>query len=885
MAVGLRGGEAHVYRIAGPPGSFVRLGVEQQGIDVAVRLLAPDGRALVEVDSPTGEHGEEPLPLILDGSGEARLEVLAAERGAHGGYVVREDPPRPATGHDRALVAAERSFAAAEALRQQGDRMSLRAAVARDRELVRRFRALGERRREVDVLDRLGRLHTYLGEADLAVETSREAVALARTLGDPLRTWNGLCILGVALRQRGEPEPALASFQEALEIQKALRDPAVEASTRNHLGRTFADLGQVEPALANYEQARGLWRRAGRIDGETLANLGRLYATLGETGLALGALQEARARFAALGSERELAGVLVDLGITHRDAGQLHAARMVLWRALRLYRRLGNGRGEAVALTELGRLSEQTGRADMARKAYEQALAFFRGRYRLDEAVALINLGKLSVRTGQPEQAAADFAEALPLFEATGSRLGAATAWNGLARCRRALGDLPGALAASGHALEKIESLRREPVSFDSRASFFATRQNAYDFHVAILMDLYRLHPAAGYALQALETVERARARVFLDALAGAGRRSAEQEARPYGVAEIRRELAAPDTLLLEYALGDEGSWLWAVSARGAGGARETEVFPLPPRREIEARARAVHSLLADGDSTLGRGAAGEDLAELSRILLGPVADRLAERQETRRILLVPDGALNSLPFAALPLLAGRELASLPSASSLVALRRASAGRPAAPETVAVLADPDFQDGLDGRFPRLVHSREEARAILSLVPPSQALAALGPAASRATAESGALARYRIVHFATHGVLDEEHPERSGVLLSDGFLRSRDVLRLHLAADLVVLSACQTALGREVRGEGTVGLTRSFFYAGARRVLVSLWPVDDEATAGLMSRFYTGLLRQGRTPAAALRDARLSLRRERGWESPYYWAGFVLEGDG
>jgi tetratricopeptide (TPR) repeat protein len=875
----LRGGEAHVYRIAGPPGSFVRLGVEQRRIDVVVRLLAPDGRPIVAVDSPIGDRGEEPLPLILDRSGEARLEVLATEPGARGSYVARVEPPRPATGRDRALVAAERSFAAAEALRQQGDRMSLRAAVALDRELVQRFRALGERRREVDVLDRLGRLHTYLGEAGLAVETSREAVALARTLGDPQRTWSVLCILGVALRLRGEPEPALAAFQEALKTIAPLRDPAGEAQTHNHLGRAFADLGQVEPALASYERARALWRRVGRPEGEALANLGRLYATLGETDLALGALKEARARFAALGSERELAGVLVDLGVTYRDAGRLLAARMDLWRALRLYRRLGNGRGEAVALTEIGRLSEQAGRMDMARKAYEQALGYFRGRYRLDEAVALTNLGRLSAKAGRPGEAAAGFAEALPLFEATGSRLGAAAAWNGLARSRRALGDLHGALAAGGHALEEIESLRREPVSFDLRASFFASRQDPYDLHVAILMDLHRRNPAAGYALQALETVERVRARVFLDALAGAGRRSAEQEARPYGVAEIRRELAAPDALLLEYALGDEGSWLWAVSAR------ETEAFPLPPRREIEARARAVHSLLADGDSTLGRGAAGEDLAELSRILLGPVADRLAERQETRRILLVPDGALNSLPFAALPLLAGRELASLPSASSLVALRRASAGRPAVPGTIAVLADPAFQDGFDGRFPRLIHSREEAQAILSLVPPSRALAALGPGASRKTAESGALARYRIVHFATHGVLDEEHPERSGILLSDGFLRSRDVLRLHLAADLVVLSACQTALGREVRGEGTVGLTRSFFYAGARRVLVSLWPVDDEATAELMSRFYTGLLRQKRTPAAALRDARLSLRRERGWESPYYWAGFVLEGDG
>jgi CHAT domain-containing protein len=183
-----------------------------------------------------------------------------------------------------------------------------------------------------------------------------------------------------------------------------------------------------------------------------------------------------------------------------------------------------------------------------------------------------------------------------------------------------------------------------------------------------------------------------------------------------------------------------------------------------------------------------------------------------------------------------------------------------------------------------GTFRRLPFTRSEADAIVSLAAGAPVLEALDFEASRARATSGELADYRIVHFATHGVLDAEHPERSGIALSDGFLRAGEIDRLDLPADLVVLSACETALGREIRGEGLVGLPRAFLHAGARRVLVSLWPVEDRATAELMRRFYREMLEKGRPPAAALRAAQDSLRREPGWEAPYFWAGFVLQGD-
>jgi CHAT domain-containing protein len=197
--------------------------------------------------------------------------------------------------------------------------------------------------------------------------------------------------------------------------------------------------------------------------------------------------------------------------------------------------------------------------------------------------------------------------------------------------------------------------------------------------------------------------------------------------------------------------------------------------------------------------------------------------------------------------------------------------------------------------GLSGfRLPRLPGTRREAAGIVALVSEAERRQAFDFDASRATLVSPEMAQYRILHLATHGLLNTEHPELSGVVLSlvdrqgqpqDGFLRLHEIYNLKLSADLVVLSACQTGLGKEIQGEGLVGLTRGFMYAGAPRVLASLWKVDDSATAELMKKFYGAMLGdKGLKAAAALRSAQTTMWKTKGWEAPYYWAAFVLQGD-
>jgi CHAT domain-containing protein len=245
------------------------------------------------------------------------------------------------------------------------------------------------------------------------------------------------------------------------------------------------------------------------------------------------------------------------------------------------------------------------------------------------------------------------------------------------------------------------------------------------------------------------------------------------------------------------------------------------------------------------------------------------------------------------------------------------------ANRKPAPKGLAVIADPVFSTndsrfksgtvaqagdgtriiehgpagagGLGGRLVirRLPFTRQEADQILAVAPAGSAFKALDFRANKATAVSGELSNYRYVHFATHGYVDTTRAGLSAIVLSlvdengkpqDGFLRTHDIYNLKLPAELVVLSACETGLGKEVKGEGIEGLTRGFMHAGARRVIVSLWNVNDKATAGLMQRVYVGMLRNGKTPAAALRDAQIRMLRVKQWESPYYWAGFVLQGE-
>ncbi|HEX5717752.1 MAG TPA: CHAT domain-containing tetratricopeptide repeat protein [Thermoanaerobaculia bacterium] len=835
---------------------------------------------------------------------------------------------------DAARAAMQEAFAlwggAGERLEEEGTRSdlclldltsgSLPAALTCFEGLLAYHREHGNAAGEANTLNSLGGVYDQMGERDAALDRYGKALALWRTLGNRAEEARMLNNIAVAHRASGEWQEALRVYGQVREILPSIVDRTQKAALLNNVGFAYNSLGEPQRAKVLLEEALKLRRETGERRGEvfTLNGLGAVWRELGDLQKALAHHREALEQAAALNDPRQQAFSRLALSQVHLDLGD-----------------------PAAALREI-----------------DPALAHFReAGLRSREAQALQVQGRALARAGRPREALPKLREVLERHRTLRDRAGEAEALHALATVERSLGLLEEARGHAEQAVARVEELRTGFVSPDLRAAFLATRRRSYELRIDLLMDRHAADRKGGHDRAAFEVSEQARARTLLDALnGGAGRagstapaalleqrqslrrrlslkagrdaKGAEGEietllAELDGVeAEIRRhdpryaafseppsispaavaDLLDPGTLLLEYALGEERSFLWAVDA---GGLRS---FVLPPRKEIEPLVREVYEALRTVGSDASREREAAQL--LGSMLLGPV---WAEAAGFQRLIVVPDGALHVLPFAALrtpgalqPLVETHEVVYIPSATTLALERRRLQGRLPAPKLAAVFADPVFSPGdvrleaavrrgeeAGADFERLTFSRGEADKIAVLASGGTVWSQLDFDASRETALSGELGSYRVVHFATHGVADTRNPELSGLVLSlvdraghsrEGFLSLTDIYELDLAADLVVLSGCRTALGKEVRGEGLMGLTRGFLYAGVPRVVGSLWPVQDRTTAELMSRFYKALWQEGLPPAAALREAQLSLRQNRRYLDAYSWAGFVLQGD-
>jgi CHAT domain-containing protein len=893
---------------------------------------ALDALTALEVESrdlrPAAEDGAQALALWRELADPVR-EAAAADRiGIVRSYAGQIDGAREALqgalalwqrlgeGFDEALTRSNLCYV---------DQISgaLPAALACYEETRTAFHALGDCSQEARMLNLLGGAYDGLGEPDAALEHYEQALALLRAASD--RHGEAQVLISVATTRRalGEWQEALRLYGEAREILAALGERSEEAMLLNNVGFTYDDLGEPQRAVSFFEEALTLRRETGDRRGEiiTLNNLANARLHLGNPQKALDLHRQALERATALGDPRQQALSRLGVGEVQIELGDPQAALRELDPALAALREAGDHRREAQILRLRGR-----------------ALA----------------------RAGQAREALADFQEALTQSRTLGDRVNEVEVLEDRAAAERSLGLREEARTHAGQAVAQVEALRSGFVSPDLRAAFLATQRRAYALQIDLLME-------AGRDREALALSERARARSLLDVLhsgrqagstvpaallerrrtlrrrlsAKADRQlkqnaaddtlrreiealladldgieaeirrldpsyAAAADPHPLSVEEIAK-LLDPGTLLLEIALGEEHSYLWVVGADGTF--RSVE---LPPERTIAALAQQLHGELSTVEAGAGR--RREAAEALSRLLLKPVWQ---EASHAGRLVVVPDGALHLVPFAALPapgsgedLVDRFEIVSLPSATTLALQRRRLEHRPPAAKWAAVFADPVFSAGdprlakavnrpaakPDPLFPdleRLASSGREAEAIAASAPRGQVWTALGPAASREAALSGDLHDYRVIHFATHAVADTRNPELSGLVFSlvdgaghprEGFVGLSDIYELDLGADLVVLSGCQTGFGKEIRGEGLMDLTRGFLSAGVPRVMASLWRVQDRTTAELMTRFYTALWRDHLPAAAALRQAQRSLRRDPRYKHASSWAGFVLQGD-
>lgn len=774
------------------------------------------------------------------------------------------------------------------------------------------------------VRQHLGELRYGLGDLEGAITDDRLALALSQRLGDRAGEALAAGNLGLPLHLLGRYDEAATHFDRALALWKPSDDPGKRASTLLNRGHLHLDLGEADRARERFSEALRISRKAkDHIDEAAALNaLGLLALDAGRPGEALEPLQGALALRPP--GTRGRAVTLTSLGVAFRQLGRLEEARRAYAEALPIYRSVGDSREEARCLGNLGRLEAATGHDASALGHFDRALGLLRVLADPPKmAWALEGKAWVLRRRGDFEAARRLMEEALAAIERHRfSQTSYATRAEFFATRQDSYGFLIDLL---------MEMHRKAPSAGYAAAALKVSERSLarslLDGLAANGMDLHRggaapeLHARERELENEIDVLVSRQTRLAQDAVppeqlqpveaelgrrwdelgrvrdglrAGDPRYAALTQPRPWSAAEIQRSLLDRDTLLLEYRLGEKRSFLWAVTPDSLAS------FELPGRAEIERVARPAGDFLARSQSRKAKLSGDLQLTKLSRLLLDPVAPLLPGK----RLLVVGDGILQNLPFAVLPepgpsgvnpgggepLIARHEIVTLPSASVLGELRREVASRPPAPRALWVLANPDF----GGRFAPLPYTQEEATAILELAPASERFAALGREASRATVLSAALRDYHFLHFATHGSFATTDPgggqlvlaqvDPRGGRVTNGFLHLADIYGLNLRADLVVLSACQSALGREVRGEGMMGMTRGFFYAGAERVLVSLWNVNDRVTVELMQHFYHGILSEGLSPAAALRVAQNAIRRQERWRAPYYWAGFTLQGE-
>jgi len=777
----------------------------------------------------------------------------------------------------------------------------------------------------------------------------------------------------------GRYQEARPPFEEAVRLFHASADPEGEAAALDNLGNVHNSAGRFDLAIDAYTRALEVWRRLGsrRDEAISLFDLGNLYLDHGKRVEAQENYESGLRIAEAAGDDGLSADARRNLGEVAYREGRLAKSRAQSEQALALYRKLGDRRSQAITLISIGYVLLKTGEPQEAQARFTEALGLSRALGDAQgEAMATVHLARAALVRGEARLALQLGQDALTRLEKLGYRYGLSMTHYVMAQVLLRLKEPDKALHEVEASMELAESQRTETGSLETRASYFATRQHYWELLIDTLLELDRLHPDQGYAARALEADERRRARSLLDALAEAraevrqhadpallreeeevqrrldlAERPEETEAllarldrvrtrmrqasphlarlegsKTLSVAEIQKSLLDTNTLLLVYSLGEERSVLWKVT-------RSTLVpHQLPGRERIETAARLVHDLLSQRLRP-GSDRRQKAVDDLTALVLKPVA---ADLPRYRRLLIVADGSLQLVPFAALPDLAaapaaGRQpllveshsIIMLPSASVGAALRQERRTRPPRQPgpLIAVLADPVF-DASDPRvrpgsspppkreapggqltrslgdlglsdLKRLPFSRQEAEAIQGLWRPGEVLSSFDFAANREVLKDERWRQALILHFATHSLLDDRQPELSGLVFSlvgpdgaprpGGFLRLHEIYDLDLNAHLVVLSACQTGVGKELRGEGLLGMTWGFMSIGVPQLVVSLWKVEDRATAELMSRFYRELF-NGERPPEALQRAQKSMLEDPQWSDPTLWAGFIFLGD-
>lgn len=842
-----------------------------------------------------------------------------------------------------------------------------------------------------EIADRTGtaRAHLFigyiaggLGDADKAGTELSQALTSYQAMTNKSGEGLALTALGLWHSLNRDEEHAIRMHREAIGIFRRIGDRQSEAIALNGMGQAYENLTEYATALDNYRDALKLFHDNHNLDFASVStcNVARSYRLNGDLNQSLDYYEQCFKLTRAAGKVRTEANALNNVAAIYATQGNRDRTIRQYRKILKFYSTMSDRERQATAWNNLGDFYLRIGERQSAVSSYKEALALCEKAG--DKGVlisSLYNLARAQRDLGELGLALANIKDSIRIIEELRTNVSSpdfrSSYFSGVRRNYDLYIDI----------LMKLD--RRRPGQGFAVAGLIVSENARARSLVDVLTEAHAdIRQGADPELLTREREVRALLRSqaqYQMELSMTGQDSAETKeverqindlrndyqeieaqlrdensrtlalTRPAALSleQIQGELRDGDTILLEYALGDERSYLWIVTTESV------RSYELPPRATLEDAGREVYKLLtarqAIDEKTDGTYQAKVEAADssyhqkalaLSQMLLGPVADQLG----TKRLIVVTEGVLQYVPLDPLPapvpatlapvtpgvaassndlppLIDTHEIVTLPSMSTLAAIRQEKHRIGSGNKIVALLADPVFSSsddrvknatsssiiassasddtagpavrGLDGLVRggpvRLLHASEEADAIVGTMPRGTVKVAKAFDASRETAMSSFVSEYQIVHFATHGFFNSEHPELSGIVLSmvkpdgsktDGFMPLQDICRLNLSAQLVVLSACETGLGKDIKGEGLMSLTRGFMYAGSQTVVTSLWKVDDRATAELMKNFYQSMLQGGLTPAAALRLAKQRTRQQSAWSAPYFWAGFVLQGE-
>lgn len=710
-----------------------------------------------------------------------------------------------------------------------------------------------------------------------------EISELANTLND----------LALVKSSLGFVDEAETLWHQALILGQEVEQPVLVAQIQINLARLLQEQGRLELALDYLNPAVETFTDRNDMywSSEALSVMGNLYASIGEPATALDYYSEALMMAGEYLPQR--AYLFSQMARVNRQLGQPDLADVQFRQSLADFKNSQQPVSQAVVSSLYGLFLYDQGKSQTAIENQREAIKTLSDFGNVREAArAQSRLGLLLINEGQLIAGEQQLEQALAGHRAVSDELFELDTLTALSRAQTGVAALTSAQAATGLAMR----IRARTNTENIQTSFVSSRRQAFAQHIELLVE-------TGDFAGAWQVNEQIRARTLLDILPST---EVADSHSPFTIQSAQQALSA-DTALISYFLSDQRSHLWVLNQNGL------THHSLPPAHQINALSTELAEVLHSQRQSPSRIA--YVASQLSDMVLRPAMDN---GLQARELIVMADGGLQLVPFGLLPvgtdnpqpLIEQMGVTYSPSArvfSQLSAEPRHPAGK------TLVLADPmaNFPAPIQDEFAglpfdlsnmtarrsasqtgidllRLPGAQLEAAAIKRLNP--QAIVKSGLQASHDFVISSDLREYSTIHFATHGVVDAEMPALSGLVLANDhssqsieYLRPQQIAGLELNADLVVLSGCETGLGKSAGSEGLLSLSRSFLAAGAQQVIASLWQVSDRATAQLMERFYFHLLKENQSPEQALRAAQQWMQAQPDWQHPHYWAGFVVQG--